>query len=147
MAALIQLLIIILLCIVRTLRQSTQKLVTELHLAVLNNKKKKKKKKRARCWEPAREITPMIKFLQRRPDRQRRIRTQGIPSTCLSICPKTKICLSTVYYIIPFTNSPDINRGLSPTTFFFEENQLKALINKSPDLVRSILILTPVLLF
>ena len=89
----------------------------------------------------------MIKFLQRRPDRQRWIRTRGIPSTCLSICPKTKICLSTVYYIIPFTNSPDINRGLSPTTFFFEENQLKALINKSPDLVRSILILTPVLLF
>ena len=117
MAALIQLLIIILLCIVRTLQQSTQKLVTELHLAVLNNKKKKKK--RARCWEPAREITPMIKFLQRRPDRQRWIRTRGIPSTCLSICPKTKICLSTVYYIIPFTNSPDINRGLSPTTFFF----------------------------
>ena len=147
MAALIQLLIIILLCIVRTLQQSTQKLVTELHLAVLNNKKKKK---RARCWEPAREITPMIKFLQRRPDRQRWIRTRGIPSTCLSICPKTKICLSTVYYTIPFTNSPDINRGLSPTTFFFfffEENQLKALVNKSPDLVRIILILTPVLLF
>ena len=38
-AALILLLIIILPCIVRILRQSTQKLTTELHLAVLRNKK------------------------------------------------------------------------------------------------------------
>ena len=38
-AALILLFIIILLCIVKTLWQSTQKLVTELHLAVLKNKK------------------------------------------------------------------------------------------------------------
>ena len=33
----------------------------------------------------------------------------------LSIYPKTKICL--FYYFITFTNSSDINRGLSPTTF------------------------------
>ena len=39
LAALILLLIIILPCIVRILRQSTQKLATELHLAVLRNKK------------------------------------------------------------------------------------------------------------
>ena len=38
-AALILLLVIILPCIVRTLGQSTQKLATELHLAVLRNKK------------------------------------------------------------------------------------------------------------
>ena len=37
--ALILLLIIILPCIVRILRQSIQKLATELHLAVLRNKK------------------------------------------------------------------------------------------------------------
>ena len=37
--ALILLLIIILTCIVRILRQSIQKLATELHLAVLRNKK------------------------------------------------------------------------------------------------------------
>ena len=37
-AILILLLIIILPCIVKTLRQSTQKLVPELHLAVLKNK-------------------------------------------------------------------------------------------------------------
>ena len=38
-AALILLVIIILPCIVKTLQQSTQKPVTELHLAVLKNKK------------------------------------------------------------------------------------------------------------
>ena len=38
-AALILLLIIILPCIVRTLQQSTQKLATEIHLAVLKSKK------------------------------------------------------------------------------------------------------------
>ena len=39
-AALVLLLIIILPCIVRTLQQSTQKLATEIHLAVLKSKKK-----------------------------------------------------------------------------------------------------------
>ena len=39
-AALILLLIIILPCIVRILRQSIQRLATELHLAVLRNKKR-----------------------------------------------------------------------------------------------------------
>ena len=43
--ALILHLIIILPCIVRILRQSIQKLATELHLAVLRNKK------RGTCWE------------------------------------------------------------------------------------------------
>ena len=54
-AALILLLIIILPCIVRTLQQNTQKLVTEIHLAVLKNKK------RGRCQEPAHEIPPMTR--------------------------------------------------------------------------------------
>ena len=108
---LILFLIIILPCFVRTPLQSTQKLATELHLADLKNKK------REGCQEPPREIPPMTKVMQRRPDRQRQSRTQGIPWTCSSICPKTKICLSAVYYIMPFTNSFDINRGLSPTTF------------------------------
>ena len=43
-AALVLLLIIILPCIVRTLQQNTQKLATEIHLAVLKSKKVKKKK-------------------------------------------------------------------------------------------------------
>ena len=30
--------------------------------------------------------------------------------------------LSTVYYIMPFTNSSDINRGLSPTTFLWKKS-------------------------
>ena len=57
--ALILLLIIILPCIVRILQQSTQKLMTELHLAVLRNKK------RGRCREPAREIPPMTSSCRR----------------------------------------------------------------------------------
>ena len=47
--ALILLLLIILPCIVRILRQSIQKLATELHLTV----KKKNTKKRRRCQELA----------------------------------------------------------------------------------------------
>ena len=50
------------------------------------------------------------------------IRTRGTPWTCLSIYPKTKVCLSTVYYIMPFTNSSDISRGLSPTTFLWKKS-------------------------
>ena len=30
--------------------------------------------------------------------------------------------LSTVYYIMPFTNSSDISRGLSPTTFIWKKS-------------------------
>ena len=41
------------------------------------------------------------------------------PWTCSSIYPKTRVCLS--YYFMPFTNSSDINRGLSSTTFFWEK--------------------------
>ena len=36
------------------------------------------------------------------------------PWICSSIYPQTRICLC--YYFVPFTNSSDINRGLSPTT-------------------------------
>ena len=67
------------------------------------------------CREPAREILPMAKVMRKRPDRQRRIRTQGTPWTCSSIYPKSRICL--FYYFMPLTNTSDINRRLSPTTF------------------------------
>ena len=46
------------------------------------------------------------------------IRPQGPPTPAgfsQASTPKTKNCL--LYYIMPFTNSSDINRGLSPTTF------------------------------
>ena len=70
------------------------------------------------CQEPPREIPTMTNVMWRGPDRQRRNGTQGIPWICSSIYPKTKICLSTVYYIMLFTNFFDIYRGLSLTTFF-----------------------------
>ena len=37
------------------------------------------------------------------------------PWICLSVYPKTRICL--FYYFTTFTNSSDINGGLSLTTF------------------------------
>ena len=70
--------------------------------------------------EPAREFPPMTKVMWRGPDMQRQIRTRGAPWTCSSIYPKTRICLS--YYFVPFTNSSDINRGLSPTTFLWKKS-------------------------
>ena len=72
-----------------------------------------------RCREPPREIPLMTKVMRKRPDRQSQIRTQEIPWACSSIYPKTRICLS--YYFVPFTNSSDINRGLSPNTFLWKK--------------------------
>ena len=98
-------------------------------------------KEMATCREPPREIPPMTKVMRREPDRQRRIRPQGTPSICLSIYPKTRICLS--YYFVPFTNSSDINRGLP----FSGKSQLRALVNKSPGHDRSVSIQTPQMAF
>ena len=50
-----------------------------------------------------------------RPDMQRRVRARGAPWICLSIYPRTRICL--FYYFMTFTNSSDINGGLSPIIF------------------------------
>ena len=74
------------------------------------------------CQEPPQEIPPMTKVMWRRPDRQRHIRARGIPWTCSSTYPETKICLSTVHYIMPFNHSSDISRGLSPTTFLWRKS-------------------------
>ena len=74
------------------------------------------------CQELAWEIPPMTKVMRREPDRQRQIRPQGTPWICSSIYPKTRICLS--YYFVPFTNSSDINRGLSLTTFLWKKTNL-----------------------
>ena len=62
-------------------------------------------------------------------------RTQGAPQTFSGIYPQTRVCLP--YCIMPITNAPDINRGLSLTTFS-GENQLRALANKSPGHERNI---------
>ena len=45
------------------------------------------------CREPPREIPPMTKVMRERPDRQKWIRTRGIPWTCSTSTPETKICL------------------------------------------------------
>ena len=50
----------------------------------------------------------------------RRVRTRGAPWICLSIYPKTRICL--FYYFMTFTNSSDINGGLSLTTFLWRKS-------------------------
>ena len=112
-AALILLLIIILPCIVRTLQQKTQKLVTELHLAVFKNKKggyAGSHHGRSHPWKGHVE----------KPWWARRIMAREIPWICSSIYPQTRICLS--YYFVPFTNSSDINRGLSLTTFIWKRS-------------------------
>ena len=72
-AALILLLIIILPCIVRILPQSTQKLATELHLAVLKNKKGEMPG--ASTGDPTHD-----KVMRRRPDKQG-FRTRRTPWT------------------------------------------------------------------
>ena len=69
----------------------------------------------------------MTKVTRRRSDGQRQIRIRGTPWTSSSIYPKTRICLS--YYFAPFTNSPDINRGLSPTTFLWRIATLLLLLS------------------
>ena len=51
------------------------------------------------------------------------------PWTYSSIYPKTGICLP--YYIMPFTNSSDINRRLSTHHLFLEKVNLELLDNKS----------------
>ena len=56
------------------------------------------------------------KVMQKSPDKQG-LRTRHTLWTCSSIYPKTRICLS--YYFMSFTNSSDINRVLSPTTFLW----------------------------
>ena len=71
------------------------------------------------CWEPAREIPPMTRSRGR--DLMNKADQDSLsPWTCSSIYPKTRICLS--YYFVPFTNSSDINRGLSPTTFVWKKS-------------------------
>ena len=55
---------------------------------------------------------------------------RGPPGFSRASMPRTKICL--LYYIIPFTNSSDTNRGLSPHHLFLEKVNLELLDNKSP---------------
>ena len=72
-----------------------------------------------KCWEPAQEFPPMTKVMRRDLIYKGESGLKGPPWTCPSIYPKTKICL--FYYFTTFTNSSDINRGLSPTTILCKE--------------------------
>ena len=58
------------------------------------------------CREPAREFPPMTKVMRRGLMCKGESGLEGPPWTCLSIYPKTKICL--FYYFTTFTNSSDI---------------------------------------
>ena len=62
------------------------------------------------------------------------------PWTYSSIYPQTRICLP--YYIMPFTNSSDINRGLSPHHLFLEKVNLE-LLDESPGHNKSVSIQKP----
>ena len=94
------------------------------------------------CWEPVWGIPPVAKIMRKGAwQRQRRDRPQGSPWIYSSIYPKTRICLP--YYIMPFTNSSDINRGLSPHHLFLEKVNLELLDNKSPGHNKSVSIQKP----
>ena len=70
------------------------------------------------------------------------IRPQGSPLDFLKhLSPEPKICLP--FYIMPFTNSSDINRRLSPHHHFPEEVNLELLDNKSPGRSKSVSIQKP----
>ena len=71
-----------------------------------------------------------------RPDGQGGSGLEGSPGTARASTPKTRVCLS--YYFMTFTNSSDINRPP-----FSEENQLRALVNKSPGHNKSVSIQKP----
>ena len=70
------------------------------------------------------------------------IRPQGSPLDFLKhLSPEPKICLP--FYIMPFTNSSDINRGLSLHHLFLEKVNLELLDNKSPGHNKSVSIQKP----
>ena len=60
------------------------------------------------------------KVMWKRSDEQGGSELKGPPGSAQHL-PKNQN-LSTVYYIMPFTNSSDINRGLSQTTFLWKKS-------------------------
>ena len=86
------------------------------------------------------------KVMQRRPDRQGGSGLEGLHGPAQALTPQPKsVCLQ--FTILCLSPTLLTLTGGSPRPPFSEENQLKALVNKSPGLERSILILTPLLLF
>ena len=65
------------------------------------------------CREPAQEFPPLTKVMRRGLICKGESGLEGHPPwTCLSVYPKTKICL--FYYFTTFTNSSDIYGGAIP---------------------------------
>ena len=59
------------------------------------------------------------KVMWRRPDRQGRSGLEGLPGPAQASTPNQNL---SVYYIMPFTNSSDINGVLSLTTFLWRKS-------------------------
>ena len=63
------------------------------------------------------------KVKRERPDGQDKSGLEGRPRTCLSVYPKTRICL--FYYFTTFTNSSDSNGGAIPNHLSLKEINLE----------------------
>ena len=120
------------------------------HANGLGNLKMHPGKNQVWTIKPARsqhgESRPWQKSQGRGPDKtQRWDQASGVlPPTARfsrASTPRTKICL--FYYIMPFTNFSDINRGLSPHHLFLEKVNLEVLDNKSPGHNNSVSIQKP----
>ena len=86
------------------------------------------------------------KVMQRRPDRQGGSGLEGLPGPAWASTLKPKsICL--LFTILCFSPTLLTLTGGYPRPPSSEENQLRALVNRSPGLERSILTLTPLLPF
>ena len=86
------------------------------------------------------------KVMRKRPDRQGGSGLEGLPGPARASTPKPKsVCL--LFTILCLSPTLLTLTGVYPRPPFSEENQLRALVNKSPGLERSISILTPLLAF
>ena len=86
------------------------------------------------------------KVMRRRPDRQGGSGLEGLPGPARASTLKPKsVCL--LFTVLCFSPTLLTLAGGYPRPPFSEENQLRALINKSPRHKRNVSILTPLLTF
>ena len=69
------------------------------------------------------EVPTHDKVMRESPDGQGESELEGPPRICLSVYPKTRICL--FYYFMTFTNSSDINGGAIPDHLSLKEINLE----------------------
>ena len=86
------------------------------------------------------------KIMRERPDRQGESGLEGLPgpARASTLKPKSVCLLFTILYFSPTLLTLTGGYARPP---FSEENQLRALVTKSPGLERSIFTLIPLLLF